>query len=309
MDKHVAALVAATKYGRALGCAHLPRGAIFRGSAAAIALEASSRARVRRFLVLSASHIQRLSRTRFLLHLAFALLGVAAIVAVSAPSNSGDVAHASQGLSYAPGYSVQHGWLCYGWSNGAYHCTQQWFRNSAGQLVSGNPAWVPNTQQTTAATGGAGAAPVATQGFTQAANNRGEPCQSGIYWNGVPSSWVVPASCYGNTYAINPANYVYRPYFGMCNWWPEVMNPGVANPVYGNWPRSWSPIVGSTVAFAPGVQGAGGTGHYGRVIAIYPGGYWFLISEMDFYFDGGGWGRVSYRYAHTGPGVSFIYYP
>jgi len=34
---------------------------------------------------------------------------------------------------------------------------------------------------------------------------------------------------------------------------------------------------------------------------------WFLISEMNFYWNGGGWGRVDYRYAHSGWGVSFIY--
>jgi hypothetical protein len=32
-----------------------------------------------------------------------------------------------------------------------------------------------------------------------------------------------------------------------------------------------------------------------------------LISEMNFYFNGGGWGRVSYRYAHSGAGVAFVY--
>ena len=37
-----------------------------------------------------------------------------------------------------------------------------------------------------------------------------------------------------------------------------------------------------------------------------PGG-WFLISEMNFYWNGGGWGRVDYRLAHTGWGVQFIY--
>ena len=37
-----------------------------------------------------------------------------------------------------------------------------------------------------------------------------------------------------------------------------------------------------------------------------PGG-WFLISEMNFYWNGGGWGRVDYRFAHSGPGVYFIY--
>lgn len=66
-----------------------------------------------------------------------------------------------------------------------------------------------------------------------------------------------------------------------------------------------TPVVGGTVVFQPGVQGAGGAGHVAHVEAVYPDG-WFLISEMNFYINGGGWGRVDYRYAHTGWGVQFI---
>ncbi len=67
-----------------------------------------------------------------------------------------------------------------------------------------------------------------------------------------------------------------------------------------------SPAAGATAVFAPGVEGAGGGGHAAHVEQVLGGG-WFLISEMNFTFDGGGWGRVSYRYALAGPGVSFIY--
>jgi len=66
------------------------------------------------------------------------------------------------------------------------------------------------------------------------------------------------------------------------------------------------PIRGATVVFQPGVQGAAGAGHVAHVLALYPDG-WFLISEMNAYVNGGGWGRVSYRYVHVGWGVSFIY--
>jgi len=31
------------------------------------------------------------------------------------------------------------------------------------------------------------------------------------------------------------------------------------------------------------------------------------LSEMNFHWNGGGWDRVDYRYAHVGTGVSFIY--
>ena len=43
------------------------------------------------------------------------------------------------------------------------------------------------------------------------------------------------------------------------------------------------------------------------MVAVPPGGYWFLISEMNFTWRGAGWQKVEYRYVHTGPGVSFIY--
>jgi surface antigen len=66
------------------------------------------------------------------------------------------------------------------------------------------------------------------------------------------------------------------------------------------------PEVGATAVFQADVQGASGLGHAAHVEAVYGDG-WFLVSEMEFYWNGGGWGRVSYRYAHTSAGVSFIY--
>ena len=81
------------------------------------------------------------------------------------------------------------------------------------------------------------------------------------------------------------------------------------------WPaRAWrfglrvssQPRVGSTVVFAPGVQGASARGHAGVVERLLSGG-WLEISEMNFYWNGGGWGRVDYRYIHVGRGVSFIF--
>ena len=85
------------------------------------------------------------------------------------------------------------------------------------------------------------------------------------------------------------------------------MNPSRPDLLWGRYPRGGTPQPGATVVFAPGVQGAGGGGHYGRVVEVYPGGYWFLISEMNFTWRGAGWQKVEYRYVHTGPGVSFIY--
>ena len=246
-------------------------------------------------------------RTRGLIRAAMVLTGVLGITAVAAQLGGGTTAHASAGLRYQRGYSVQHGWLCYGWSNGAYHCTTH-FHYSGGHPVSDNPAWVPNYGSSAAASqGAAGGHTSGTSSTVQGSTSAGEPCRSTQYFNGTPSQWAVPPSCYGGVYRINPANYVYRPGFGWCNWWPEVMNPSRPDLLWGHYPRGATPRPGATVVFAPGVQGAGSGGHYGRVVAVYPGGYWFLISEMNFTWRGAGWQKVEYRYVHTGPGVSFIY--
>ena len=220
-------------------------------------------------------------------------------------------ASAAPGLRYHRGYSVQGRWLCYGWSNGSFHCTQRWHR-SGGSLISNNPTWVPNaggasSTHTSAPAHAAGKGNTAPSGHVQAINSAGEPCRSTQYFNGTPSQWQVPPSCYAGVYWVNPAHYVYRSGFGWCNWWPEVMNPSRPNLLWGNYPRGYTPRPGATVVFAPGVQGAGGAGHYGRVVAVYPGGNWFLISERNFTWRGAGFARVEYRYVHTGPGVSFIY--
>jgi len=68
-------------------------------------------------------------------------LGLFASVASAAPT-----AHAQGSwgwLYYKQGYYLDNGWMCYGWSNGAYHCTQHWHWSN-GHLVSDNVKWVPN---------------------------------------------------------------------------------------------------------------------------------------------------------------------
>ncbi len=119
------------------------------------------------------------------------------------------------------------------------------------------------------------------------------------------------------SFAMNDPNGYYSWAFGQCTWWAQYKRQDENLTQMGNaqyWAsgaaaRGYSvgstPIAGSTVVFQPGVQGAGGAGHVAHVEAVYPDG-WFLISEMNFYVNGGGWGRVDYRYAHTGWGVQFI---
>jgi hypothetical protein len=142
-------------------------------------------------------------------------LGVTTLLMSFAPTNAGAGAAS---FHYQSGYSIQSGWLCYGFSNGALHCTARWHRDSTGKPISDNPAWVPNVGGSPSGNPG-GAPPLPT-------SSAGEPCRSGVYFNAAtPTQWQVPPGCYAGVYHITPANYVYRSGFGWCNWWPEVMNP------------------------------------------------------------------------------------
>jgi surface antigen len=114
-----------------------------------------------------------------------------------------------------------------------------------------------------------------------------------------------------------PGNF-YSWAFGQCTWWAQwerraenLMHMGNAQNWAGvaatrGYTISSHPRPNATVVFQPGVQGAGGAGHVAHVVAVYPGG-WFLVSEMNFYWNGGGLARVDYRYVHSGWGVQFIY--
>lgn len=132
----------------------------------------------------------------------------------------------------------------------------------------------------------------------------GEPCHSNVYSTGNIWQWAIPPGCYSQVYYVNPANYVSRPGFGWCSWWPMVLHPN--NPNILNGARHSSPILGAVIVFAPGEQGASAGGHYGNVVAIFNNG-WMLISEMNDTWRGAGWQKVNYRYVHMSPGVSFIY--
>jgi surface antigen len=92
---------------------------------------------------------------------------------------------------------------------------------------------------------------------------------------------------------------------------PQLANLGMASQWIANarargMSIGYTPVVGATAVFQPGVQGAGGGGHATHVVAILSNG-WFIISEMNFYWNGGGFARVDYRYVHVGAGVAFIY--
>ena len=118
----------------------------------------------------------------------------------------------------------------------------------------------------------------------------------------------VPPGCYATIYAPNTANYPARPGFGYCNWWvreQHLSHPDITENT--TFPTGSTPVAGAVVWFDPGVQGASSAGHWAQVVAVSPGGYWFLVSEMNFAWRGAGWGKLDYRYIHVSPNVHFVY--
>lgn len=131
-------------------------------------------------------------------------------------------------------------------------------------------------------------------------------CVSSYRFPAVITQWTTPVSCYSAIYWPNPAQYPARPSYGWCNWWAEVTHPQYSGYTALHLVDHAQPVVGAVVWFNPYVQGASSEGHYAVVEALGPNG-WVLISEMNFFWRGGGFARVDYRYIHVGPGVSFRY--
>ena len=239
--------------------------------------------------------------------LAIACAGILGVVTQALQSSSAAPNAGALNYHWQSGYYLDNGWLCYGWSNGAYHCTVHWHK-AGNTLVSDNPAWVPNISGAAQPAASTASAPTTNAVSTQTFATSGEFCTSSVHFVANISQWTVPPGCYGNIYYPNPANYVYRSGFGWCNWWPEVLHPGQPDLLWGGeYKRSSVPAVGAAIFFSGGVQGASSDGHYAEVVAIPSDHYWVLVSEMNFYWRGGGWQKVDYRYIHVGPGVTFIY--
>lgn len=211
-------------------------------------------------------------------------------------------------------------------SGATAHCTRQWFLDADGQPVSTAQDWVPTTSDGSDVSrqrAHTSAHPVA---FSVLARDKrlGPPPAppapapptyqqpSGGYnaWGPVPGHPGYAAS----DFAGDP----WSQYFGVCTWYawsraqsePLMRLGGAAqwawNAGHYGLRTGSSPAVGATAVFQPGVEGAGGGGHVAHVEAVLGGG-WFIVSEMNFGLNGGGWGRVDWRYAYTAPGVSFIY--
>jgi hypothetical protein len=249
-----------------------------------------------------------------------AILGAAVLGVTTQTLHSSFAAHQPVGnLNYhwQSGYYLDNGWLCYGWPSGAYHCTA-WWHKDGGTYVSDNPAWVPHVGQGGVSTtyhpasapnsGATGNASTGLAAAPRSFSTSGQPCAGGVQFVANISQWTVPPGCYSKIYYPNPANYVYRAGFGWCNWWPEVLHPHQPDLLWGSeYTRSSVPAVGAAIFFSGDVQGASSDGHYAEVVAISPDHYWVLVSEMNFYWRGGGWQKVDYRYIHVGWGVTFIY--
>lgn len=179
--------------------------------------------------------------------------------------------------------------------------------HTASANATGLGAVTDDPQSGALALGQKGAAQVIAQ-TSPVATGTGAPCDGPVQFPAKIDTWTVPAGCYGLIYTPNPANYPSRPGFGYCNWWVRVMDlkhPDITENT--SYPHGSVPRVGAAVYFDGGVQGADPAGHWARVEAIAPDGYWMLVSEMNFTWRGGGFGKVDYRFAHTGPGVTFIY--
>ncbi|MGH2516928.1 MAG: transglycosylase family protein [Ktedonobacterales bacterium] len=94
----------------------------------------------------STLRLNRLVRSLGVMRSGLLLAGVLGLTLVAAQIGTAPKAHAAPAswLYYQHGYYLDNGWLCYGWSNGAYHCTHHWYRNEDGRLISTNTKWVPN---------------------------------------------------------------------------------------------------------------------------------------------------------------------
>lgn len=224
-----------------------------------------------------ASHASQVCKAPKAAKVAITLAGVMGLSLVAGQVGASPTAHAASGFRYHSGYSVQHGWLCYGWSNGIYHCTSHW-KVSGGHYVSLNPSWVPSHSATRS---------VSSHSATRSVSRRGGGGNTATYPFGY-CTYGAAALSWDNVTGLGNAY----------QWISRAQAKGM--------PTGYSPRVGATVVFQPGVQGASSGGHVAHVTAVYSNGA-FQVEEMDFYGYGGGFGSFSFRTAHTGPGVAFIY--
>ncbi|HEX6543801.1 MAG TPA: hypothetical protein VF040_18745 [Ktedonobacterales bacterium] len=142
----------------------------------------------------------------------------------------------------------------------------------------------------------------------QLPNTIGQPCHDSTMFVPNITVWTVPPGCYATIYTPDRSQYSAPSTFGYCNWWVEALHPKQQDILYGKeYVRTTSPVVGAAIWFPPNVQGASSAGHWAQVVAIAPDHYWMLITEMNFGWRGGGFGKVDYRYAHVDPAAGIVF--
>ncbi len=199
------------------------------------------------------------------------VLGLSVLAVQLAPSQ----AEASGGLHYQRGHYLTNGWYCYGWSNGAYHCTHHWHR-SGGRIISDNPGWVPNGG------GGSVAAKSSSGSRTVTTSSRNLRGPNTYPWG--QCTWYARSRGGAQLNGLGNAK----------DWFRNAQRRGL--------PTGYTPRVGATVVLQPGVHGTSYLGHVGHVEKVYSNGS-FLMSDMNW----GGFGRVTYHVMQMGRGISFIY--
>ncbi|HEV8190327.1 MAG TPA: CHAP domain-containing protein [Ktedonobacterales bacterium] len=137
----------------------------------------------------------------------------------------------------------------------------------------------------------------------------GQLCHDKTMWVAKLSNWTAPPGCYAKIYQPDQRVYSSPTSFGYCNWWVEALHPKHPDILLNQakYTIGTKPVPGAAMWFDPGVQGASSAGHWAVVVAVNPDNYWMLITEMNFAWRGGGFGRVDYRYVHVGPDTHYIY--
>ncbi len=231
---------------------------------------------------------------------------VALVAAFAIPTATG-----ASAAGRTPGWTIEQGMLCYTWPDHHWACTGHWHRSGAA-LISERPDFVPSK-------GGSAPAPAGPPALPAPAPSG---CSGGLRWapGGIPkescsssqaapyggalSLWKVPPAPFDRVYSPPTAQYpAMWGYWPSCTWWAYEMRPDYS-PGKTNYR---DPRVGATIRYAPGVLGASSAGHVGHVVAVYDNG-WILSAEMNFYWRGGGAGKVVFRFvpAHAA-GVTYVY--
>lgn len=129
----------------------------------------------------------------------------------------------------------------------------------------------------------------------------------------VITSTTVSTSRFNPVYAAQAGN---RYSYGYCTWYAYNRRAQLGRPIGSFWGNasSWAYAAGSAGYGVsrgnPGVgdiiQNGGGAGHVGVVEEVRADGS-ILVSDMNWYGNGGGWARISYRTLDAGAAANYNY--